>query len=301
MKLLVTGGLGFIGSHIAERLVREGHEVSVIDNMHTGSEENVSSIKGRIKVVKGDAGELGKLGGRFDAIFHHGIYSSTPMYKADPHLVPKAIESWTSILEYSRKNDCRIVFASTSSLYSGKKPPHREDMDVPVTDFYTEARYSMERLGQLYSDLYSIKVVALRYFSVYGPHEKSKGRYANLISQFLWDMMAGRQPLIFGDGSQKRDFTYIDDVVEANMLALSHGKTDVFNIGTGKNSTLNDVVALLNAKLGTRIAPRYEANKIKNYVFETLADTSKAASVLGFRANVPLEQGVERLIKYYRK
>lgn len=299
MKILVTGALGFIGSNITERLVKEGHEVTALDNLHTGSEENISSVKNKIKIIKTGAGDIAKLDECFDAVLHQGIYSSSPMYKENPHLTAKAIDEWISILEYARKNNTKLVFASSSSLYNGNNPPHKEDMPILVKDYYTEARYAMERLAKLYSDLYGVQSVGLRYFSAYGPHEKSKGKYANLITQFLWEMKAGRQPVILGDGKQTRDFVYVDDVVEANMLALNYKKHDIFNVGTGKSVTLTDMNALLAKQLGKDIKPKYEPNRIKNYVQHTLADTNKAASLLGFRANVSLEEGIGRLIKFY--
>ncbi len=296
MKILVTGGLGFIGSHTAGRLVKEGHEVHVLDNLHSGSEGNVSAIKDRIKITKGDAGSIGDLGQKFEAIIHLGTYSSSPMYKENPQLTARALADWIAILEYARKNGSRIAFASSSSLYNGNKPPHREDMKILVTDFYTEARYAMERVAELYNDLYSLPSAGLRYFSVYGPGERSKGRYANLVSQFLWAMKEGKQPVIFGDGTQSRDFIHVDDVVEANLRAMEHGKHGIFNIGTGRGATLNRVVELLNAELGTAIKPRYEPNRIKNYVAHTLADTSLAAKELRFRPAISLETGIARLV-----
>jgi UDP-glucose 4-epimerase len=299
MKILVTGALGFIGSNIAERLVREGHEVHALDNLHTGSESNVEAIHGKIRIYKKNAGNIASLGEKFDAILHQGIYSSSPMYRENPHLTAKALDEWISILEYTRKNECRLVFASSSSLYNGNAPPHREDMSIMVTDFYTEGRYAVERIARLYSDLYGVSSVGLRYFSVYGPHERAKGRYANLITQFLWEMKAGRQPVILGDGTQSRDFIYVEDVVGANLLALEYKGTDIFNVGTGKGTTLNEVVSLLNSKLGTGTEPSYEPNRIKNYVQHTLADTKKAKAKLGFSAKIGLEEGVERLITHY--
>ncbi len=299
MKILVTGALGFIGSHITERLVEEEHDVFALDNLHTGSESNIHAVKDKIKLFKKSAGDVSSLDEKFDVIFHEGIYSSSPMYKESPSLTARVLEEWISILEYSRKNDTKIVFASSSSLYNGNNPPHREDMPILVTDFYTEARYSMERLAKLYSDLYSLNVVGLRYFSVYGSHERSKGKYANLITQFLWEMKTGKQPVILGDGTQTRDFIYVNDVVEANLLALRYNKSDVFNVGTGRSTALNEIVILLNKELGTSIHPTYEQNKIKNYVQHTLADMSKTSEVLGFKAQVSLEHGIELIISSY--
>ncbi len=302
MEILVTGAFGFIGSNLAERLVRDGHSVTALDNFHTGKEENLSSVEGKVKVLRMSSGEIAKAPGRFDAIIHQGVYSSSPMYKENPALTAKVLEEWIAVLEYVRKNDrTKLVFASSSSLYNGQAPPHREDMEIKVTDFYTEGRYAMERISHLYSDLYGIPSVGLRYFSVYGPHERSKGKYANLITQFLWEMKAGKQPVILGDGSQTRDFVYVGDVVEANLAALSYGKHEIFNVGTGNSTSLNDVVALLNRKLGTKITPKYEQNKIRNYVAHTQADTRKAASELKFKAKVSLEEGAGRIIEYYSR
>ncbi len=299
MKILVTGAMGFIGSNISERLVRDGHEVICLDNMHTGVESNIGAIKGKIRVIKKSAGEIGELGEKFDAIIHDGIYSSSPMYKENPHLTAKVLDEWISVLEFVRKNPCRLVYASSSSLYNGNAPPHHEAMEIKTTDFYTEGRFSMERIARLYSDFYGVKSAGLRYFSVYGKNERAKGKYANLVTQFLWEMKAGKAPIILGDGSQTRDFIYVDDVVEANVLALKFDGTDVFNVGTGRSASLNEVVALLNSKLKTGIKPEYRPNTIKNYVAHTQADTKKAATGLGFRAKTALEQGVDLLIRHY--
>ena len=301
MKILVTGALGFIGSNIAEKLVKEGHEVIALDNMHTGREENIAAIKGKIKVHKKNAGEIESLRDSFDAVFHQGIYSSSPMYKQDPHLAAKALDEWISVLEFARKHPCRLVYASSSSLYNGNVPPHREDMKIGITDFYTEGRYAMERVAKLYDDFYGVKSVGLRYFSVYGPHERSKGKYANLVTQFLWEMQAGKRPVILGDGKQTRDFTYVGDVVRANILAMAHDGSGVFNVGTGRSVSLNDVVTFLNMKLKTSIKPEYRENTIKNYVMHTQASTEKAEKELGFRATVVLEDGIDRLMEHYKK
>ena len=329
MKVLVTGALGFIGSNLTERLVAEGHEVTALDNMHTGNESNLDSVKDKVSIVKKNSGEVASLGEKFDVIFHQGIYSSSPMYKENPKLTAKVLEEWISILEYGKENKCNIVYASSSSVYNRNPPPHREDMDIFATDFYTEGRYSMERLAKIYSDFHGcaersdpgnrdsqrggagdghwflvhagqpehdeLSRLGLRYFSVYGAHERSKGKYANLVTQFLWDMKEGKSPLIFGDGSQTRDFISADDVVEANMLAMKHAATDVFNVGTGATTSLNSVVKLLNQQLGTSIEAEYKENPIKNYVQHTQADTSKAEEKMGFKAKTALEDGVKKL------
>jgi len=301
MKVLVTGGLGFIGSNIVERLVADGHEVTVLDNQHTGDEANVESVKDKIQIVKTDSGKISELGGNFDVILHQGVYSSSPMYKKNPHLTATVFDEMISILEYAKENGTKVVFASSSSLYNGNNPPHKEDMDIKITDYYTEGRYAMERIAELYSKLYGIKVTALRYFSVYGPHEKSKGEYANLITQFLWAMQKNEKIVVFGDGNQTRDFVYVTDVVEANIKAMNYQKNfGIFNVGTGKSISINDMIKMLGEKSGKTPEIEYVENKIKNYVAHTQADTSHAEKELGFKANVPLDKGIELLIDYYK-
>jgi len=299
--VIVTGGAGFIGSNIARKLVQKGDEVSVIDNMHTGSPENLEGA-GIRKLYKENAGNIGNIGiGEVDYVFHEGIYSSTPMYKNDRRLIGKAISEFIELMEFARAKEIGVTFASTSSLYNGLTPPHREDVPPLVKDFYAEARYPMERIGKLYSDMYGVKVIALRYFSVYGPYEKSKGEYANLITQFMLGMAKGESPVIYGNGNQRRDFTNVDDIAKANIMSMEKKglKSGCFNVGTGKNHSLNEMVGMLNKSMKKNMAPKYVENKVFNYVDETLADTSLCREKLGFEAEIGLETGIDRLVKFY--
>jgi UDP-glucose 4-epimerase len=219
------------------------------------------------------------------------------MYKEDPYLVGKTINEAIAIFEYARKNQCKIVYASTSSIYNRNPIPYKEDMPIHVTDYYTECRYAIERLARLYYDLYNVKSIGLRLFSVYGPREEHKGKYANIVSQFLWAMLKDQSPIIYGDGSQTRDFIYVSDVVNAFILAMfSNIDCDIFNVGTGKNYSFNEVINLLNKYLGKDIKPIYKPNPIKNYVYHTLADTTKAEKILGFKAKISLEEGIRNII-----
>ncbi len=299
---VVTGGAGFIGSHIVHRLVAEGKPVTVIDNLFSGNEANLADISGKIKFVKGNSGCISQVPEKPEAIIHEGVYSSSPMYKENPFLTAKALEDMVGVLEYCRAKDCRLVFASSSSVYNGIEPPQKETARIKVTDYYTEARYGMERLAELYFRLYGVRTIALRYFSIYGEREQYKGKYANLISQFLWSMKKGEAPLVFGDGKQTRDFVYVEDVVDANLLAAkSRVRFGVFNIGTGREISINDMIGILNSKLGTNIAAQYKENTIKNYVARTQADTSKAEKKLGWKAKISLEDGIGKLVQHYSK
>jgi len=296
MKALVTGGAGFIGSNLVEAIVDE-YEVTVLDNFHTGSMDNLERVRKRVKVIKGSCNDCQTLNLSPDVIFHLGIPSSSPMYKANPLLVGEAINGMIATMELAKKSKTRkVVFASSSSLYNGLPTPHKETASILVTDYYTEARLAIERIAELYNQLYGIDYAALRFFSVYGPGELAKGSYANMISQFLWTMQEGKAPVVFGDGTQTRDFTFVKDVTAGMVMAAEKG-TGIFNLGTGKSYSFNYVVDLLNKKLGTSLKPEYKANPIKNYVKDTLADTGKMKEHLGFEAKWSLESGIEETMR----
>jgi UDP-glucose 4-epimerase len=292
MRALVTGGAGFIGSNLVEAIV-DDFEVTILDSLQTGSLKNLEAVRD-VKIIEKSSNDCLSLDLKPDVIFHLGIPSSSPMYKNNPLLVGEAINGMISILELARRSgNAKVVFASSSSLYNGVPAPQREDAAIHVTDYYTEARLAMERLAQLYRSLYEIEYAGMRFFSVYGPHEEAKGRYANIITQFFWEMKAGRSPLIFGDGSQTRDFIHVDDVVAALTLASKNG-SGIFNVGTGKAHSFNEVVSLLNLKLDLDLKATYRENPIKNYVMHTQADTTKAKA-LGFKAKVSLDEGIRRI------
>jgi UDP-glucose 4-epimerase len=156
----------------------------------------------------------------------------------------------------------------------------------------------MERMAELYKQLYDIDSVGLRFFSVYGPKEEAKKEYANMVTQFLWEMRAGKTPVIFGDGSQTRDFTYVKDVVHALQLAMKSDYHGILNVGTGKSYSFNDVIEILNKKLFLSVKPHHKENPIKNYVMHTLADTKKAETKIGFKTKYELDDGINNIIKF---
>jgi len=295
MKILITGGAGFIGSNLAEEFVKKG-DVIVVDNLHSGSLENLKIIKEKIKFVKADCKNILNLSlPKVDFIFHCGIYSSSPMYKANPFLVGDAINGSIAVFEFAKRSDARVIFASSSSLYSGLKPPHREDMIPQVNDYYTEARYCIERLAELYNKLYGVKSIGLRLFSVYGPHEEYKGKYANCLTQ----MILNDSFVIYGNGEQTRDFIYVSDVVKAFSLAMEKCEGfKIYNVGTGKETSFNQIAKLIKKYKPLKIS--YEPNPIKNYVERTCADISLAKKELGFKAEVRLEEGIKRTLEYYK-
>lgn len=299
-RIIVTGGAGFIGANLVEKLVSD-NEVLVIDNLHTGTNENLREFESEnLKVLNSDVKDISKVDFDADYIFHLGFYSASPMYRDNPLLTSEVLAGMISVLEFAKERGSNVVFSSTSSIYNGVKPPHKEDIIPGVTDFYTEGRIASERASELYNKLFDVNVSAMRFFSVYGYHEKAKGGYANLATQFLWDMKNGKAPVIYGDGEQRRDFVFVTDVVDCLIKASQHNGFDVFNVGSGKNYSLNELVEKLNRLLGTSIEPEYIEMPVKNYVMETLADTSKAQRLLGFKAGIDLDSGLNLINKYYR-
>jgi len=302
MKYLVTGGAGFIGSNMTERLVAEGHNVIVLDNLSTGNLRNLKAVKNKIKFIKSPVADIFKYKNinNLNGIYHYGIPSSTPLYRENPRLVGEAINEFNTVLELAKKEKCKFVYASSSSIYNGNQTPFTEDMPVLVKDLYTEARYAMERLAKLYFDWHRVKSIGVRFFSVYGPHEEAKKNFANLVTQFLWAAKKGEKPVIYGDGTQTRDFTYVKDIIEGCILAMnSEIENDIFNIGAGFQYTLNEMVKMLAKALDKDIKCKYVPNPIQGYVFETWADTKKAQKALGFKPQYPFEKGLKETIEYY--
>ncbi len=299
MRILVTGGAGFIGSNLVEELVKLGGDIVVLDDFSTGSMDNLKSVRKNIKILRAPCSEiLGLKLQQVKTIFHFGIPSSSPMYRENPILVGEAINGFMNVFELAKKNRSRVVYASTSSLYRGCPAPHREDVISDPFDYYTEARIAMERLARIYHELQGVSSVGLRFFSVYGPHERAKGKYANNVSQFLWAMRGNKAPEIYGDGTQTRDFVYVKDVISACLKAAEADLgCEAINVGTGKSTSFNHVVELLNKYLKKSIKPIYRPNPIKNYVEHTLADLAKAKKLLMYTPSISLEEGIEQLVR----
>ena len=302
MKFLVTGGAGFIGSNIASRLVNDGHEVVILDDLSLGRQQlkmqKVSFTSGDVR----DRALVESLCKGVDGVFHDAAKSSSPMFSPDPSIgVDVNLRGFMNVVEAARKYGFPVVYATTSSLYSRCEPPHREDMQVSPGSFYEYSFYVREEAAKVYSDLYGLRLVGLRYFSVYGPREDHKGKFANNITQFIWELKRGVAPAIYGNGSQQRDFVFVDDVVEANLKAMSSGlKGEVLNVGTGISTTFNEMFSIIKRQLGSSLSPKYEPNPIKNYVARTQADTTRAERLLNFKAKVPLEEGIRRTVESYR-
>ena len=297
MKILVTGGAGFIGSHLIASLAK-GNEVDILDNLSSGSMDRISGLVDGKNVRFHDSTpiRISDFCSGSDLIFHLGTASAAEMYRKNPMLVGSSISDIIGLLEYARRFDSKVVFASSSAVYNGVKTPHREDSRLKVADHHAEAKIESERLCELYSGLYGLDISAMRLFSVYGPGEESRGLYANPVSQFVWAVKGRKRPIIYGDGSQRRDFIFVGDVISALMKAKEHRGFGIFNVGTGKNFSLIEVLDKVCKQYGREVKPLYGSIPAKNYLVETLADTTKSSELLDFRAEVSLDQGISIML-----
>lgn len=307
MKILVTGGCGFIGSNIVEELVRRNHDVVVLDNLSLGRKESLKSVNGSVEIIEGDIRDekiVSKAAGGCDIIFNEAAASSSPMFmKSLKDAVSVNVNGFINVLNAAKDNSARLIYASTSSIYGNSLPPLKEDMKTFPVNFYSTTKLMNEHFAALYSKEHGLETVGFRYMSVYGPHEESKRNFANLVTQFLWAMQKDEQPVIYGDGTQTRDFTYAKDVVHANILAMKSEKKfsgEVLNVGTGVPTSLNELVAVLNRLLKKNIMPKYVPNTVKNYIAAQETDISRIRDVLGFTPRFTLEDGIRDMIKLDR-
>jgi len=310
-NILVTGGAGFIGSHVVELLVRMGCNVIVLDNLSTGNKDFINSLRerGGVWVVVNSVYSLPECLPEeidwLDAIIHLGQPSSSPLYWQYPSYFHKTIEEMQVVLETAYRYGCPVIYASSSSVYAGNDIPWREDMPIHVWDRYSEVKFICERMGFLWAKRQKIKFIALRLFSVYGDREEYKGSFANLFTQLIWSAITGKRLKIYGDGSQSRDLVYVSDVAyaffDALLLACEEeaGYYNVFNVGSGKHLNIKQMAEIIEEVGGVTPNIEFLHYYPKNYIMHTLADTIKAEEELGWRARISPREEVRYLIKYY--
>lgn len=311
-RYLVTGGAGFIGSHIVARLLKDGHFVRVLDNFSSGKEENLSFATEAIsnfELIKGDIRDFPaclKACNGVDAVFHQAALRSVPKSMQAPHEYNQVnIDGTLNMLEAARDNKVkRFVFASSSSVYGDTSKFPQQETDYPLLiSPYALSKLAGEYYCRIFSSAFGIETVCLRYFNVFGPRQALDDEYAVVIPKFIHCILNGQQPPIFGTGKQSRDFTYIDNVVEANILAAttSVAKTshEIFNVANGKDNTVLELVDALNKIIGKNIKPAFLPLRAGD-VFRTLADISRAKELLSYEPKVGFEEGLRRTVEYFK-
>jgi UDP-glucose 4-epimerase len=301
---LVTGGAGFIGSHLVDGLLAERWRVCLVDDFSSGREANVAHLQGRVELVRGDLRDralLARALAGVEVVFHQGAVPSVPRSVAEPERTHDVnVNGTLGLLEASRAAGVRrVVFASSSSAY-GDTPelPKVETMPPRPLSPYALQKYTAERYCQLYHRLYGLETVALRYFNFYGPRQDPGGAYAAVIPRFVTACLANEPPVVFGDGEQTRDFTFVGDAVRANLLAADAPKAagEVVNVAGGRRVSLNELLAEIRAITGSAVAPRHEAARPGD-VRDSLADLGRARALLGYEPQVDLRTGLARTIE----
>jgi nucleoside-diphosphate-sugar epimerase len=302
---LVTGGAGFIGSNIVKELICRGEKVRVLDNFSTGKRENLAEFDGCVnfELIEGDLRSFHIVRDSVkdvDFILHQGALPSVPRSIKDPITTNEVnINGTLNVLEAAREFHVkRVVFASSSSVYGNSEIlPKEENMAVAPLSPYALTKYTGERYCQVFYKLFGIETVALRYFNVFGPNQDPSSQYSAVIPKFIKLIKEGNSPVIFGDGTQSRDFTYVSNNVEANLLACSTPGIggEVFNIACGERYTLHDLVVNLNLLLGQDVGAKFESARPGD-VLHSLASIEKAKNILKFTVNMNFKEGLAKLI-----
>jgi len=303
---LVTGAAGFIGSHIAETLVNQGERVKVLDNFVTGKRENLAPFLDQIELVEGDLrnpADVSRAVEGVEIVFHEGALPSVPKSVEDPVGSNESNITGTLNLLVAARNAGvrRVVYAASSSAY-GDSPtlPKEETMTPAPLSPYATQKYVGELYCRNFYDLFGLETVALRYFNVFGPRQDPMSQYAAVIPKFITALAEGKPPTIYGDGEQSRDFTYIENVVRANLLAArAEGAAgEMMNFACGERYTLNEILAKLQKIMKTDIKPIF-ADSRPGDVKHSLADTRKSRELLGYTPHVSLEEGLKRTVAFF--
>lgn len=305
---LVTGGAGFIGSHLVRRLLELGERVRVVDDFSTGHRSNLAEVEPRCELIEGDIRDRELVQHSVqgvESVFHLAARASVPRSVQQPLAAHEVNVTGTLNLLLAARDAGvrRFVYSSSSAAY-GETPvlPKSEDMAPQPLSPYAVSKLAGEYYCSCFAHVYGLATISLRYFNVFGPRQDPDSPYAAAIPAFVSRMLRGQPPIIYGDGEQSRDFCYIDNVVEANLLAARAANLagQVVNIACGERITLNAIVALINRQLGTNLVPRYEPPRAGD-VRHSLAALDRARSVLGYEPRIMFAEGLERSIAWYRR
>ena len=306
-KFLVTGGAGFIGSNICKRLVSEGCFVRVLDNLLTGKKSNLAGIVDKIEFIEADMGDSDVARSAMkdiDVILHQGALPSVPLSVDNPAATHRhCVDATFTLLLAARDAGVkRFVYAASSSAY-GDTPtlPKVETMPTSPLSPYAVAKLVGEYYCSVFYKVFGLETISLRYFNVFGPHQDPTSQYAAAIPAFVTAILKDEPPTVYGDGEQSRDFTYIDNVVHANLLAARTEQTrgDVINIACGRAITVNAIIELINQVVGKEVKPNY-ADPRPGDVKHSLADITRAQDLIHFDPIVPFDEGLRKAIEWYR-
>jgi nucleoside-diphosphate-sugar epimerase len=309
-KYLITGVAGFIGSHLAHALIESGETVRGLDNFSTGRRENLRTLEGKMDLHQADLCNADAVAAAcvgMDYIFHEGALPSVPRSVKQPRPSHESnIDGTFNVLEGARAASVkRVIYAASSSAY-GNQPgfPRRESMTPQPIAPYPVQKLAGELYMQSYWRVYGLETVCLRYFNIFGPRQVPDSPYSGVMAKFILQMMQGEQPVIFGDGEQGRDFTYVDNAVQANLLAVKADAQKVagrvFNIACGERHTLNETYNVLAGLLGFDRPAAYAEERTGD-VKDSLADISAAAEAFGYKPHVGFEEGLRRTVEWYRE
>lgn len=307
-RCLVTGGCGFIGSHIVSALVARGDQVRVLDDLSTGYERNLADVKNEVELIQGsicDAASVAKAVSGVDTVFHQAALASVPRSVADPltsHAV--CVTGTVNVLNEARQAGVRrVVYAASSAAYGNSTWVAKRETDLvsPLSP-YAAAKLAGELYCEAFYHSFGLETVGLRYFNVFGPRQDPQGAYAAVIPAFIARMLAGERPVIFGDGTQSRDFTYVANVVAGNLAAAAAPNVagKVYNLASGKSYSLLDLIAALNQAMGANVQPIFEPARVGD-VKDSLADTTRAQLELGYTPVVGFDEGLRETVAYYRQ
>lgn len=307
-KALVTGGAGFIGSHLTRRLLSGGVAVRVLDDFSTGSAKNLTDVSKNVELLEGsicDESLTQRACAGVDVVFHVAARASVPRSVAEPLRSNEVnVTGSLNVLVAARDQGVsRVVYSASSSAY-GDTPvlPKIESMSPMPLSPYAVSKLAAEQYCRAFSQCYGLQTLCLRYFNVFGPRQDPNSQYAAVIPAFVTRILAGQRPIVFGDGEQTRDFCYIDNVIDANLLAAAapHARGEAMNIACGERTTLNRIVELINRHLGTSVAAEYRAARSGD-VRDSLAALGEAERLIQYRPKVMFGEGLSRTIAWYRE
>ena len=304
---LVTGGAGFIGSHLVRGLVARGDQVRVLDNLSTGHLHNLAGVSDQIDLIQGDLRDeavVARAVQGVDTIFHEAALASVPRSVAFPLESHAHCATGTLVLLNAARqaNVRRVVYAGSSSAYGNLPFSSKREADFPTPlSPYAAAKLAGEFYCQAFFQTYGLETVCLRYFNVFGPRQDPSSPYSAVIPIFIAKLLQGERPIIYGDGLQSRDFTYVENVVNANLkAAATQGAAGMtFNVGTGRSVSLLVILEHIQQMLGTKISPHMEPPRVGD-VRDSLADISQTEKVLGYAPQVDLEEGLRKTVDFYR-